>query len=286
MINPLQKLATPHAPGILIRVKLHKIKTYLYSAVKILGNSILETADLTKQFGALSAVLDVSFSVQEGTIHSIVGPNGAGKTTFFNLLTGLLKPTSGGILFRGREITGLPVHQISRLGLSRSFQITNVMRKLTVFENVRLAVQSRGKKNFHLFAVPAKMTEVNLKASDVLEKVRLIDVYDEPADNLSHGELRQLEIGMVLATDPSLMLLDEPTAGMALDETKNTVKLIKEVAENITILLIEHDMDVVFSISDKISVFHYGKLLVTDIPENISGNEEVQKAYLGGKHSV
>jgi len=251
-----------------------------------LGKNILETINLTKQFGALSAVLDVSFSVQEGTVHSIVGPNGAGKTTFFNLLTGLLKPTRGRILFNGGEISGLPVHRISHLGLSRSFQITNVMRKLTVFENVRLAVQSRSQKNFHLFAAPEKMTEVNLKASEVLEKVRLIDVSDEPADNLSHGDLRKLEIGMALATDPSLILLDEPTAGMALDETRNTTALIREVAQKITILLIEHDMDMVFSISDKISVFHYGKLLVTDIPDKISGNEEVQRAYLGGKSGV
>ena len=251
-----------------------------------MGDRILETNDLTKKFGALAAVLDVSFSIEAATIHAIVGPNGAGKTTFFNLLTGLLKPTSGRILFRGEEITGLPIHKISHLGLSRSFQITNVMRKLTVFENIRLAVQSRGKKNFHLFAAPEKMTDVNRKTFEILEEVRLSDGYNEPADNLSHGELRQLEIGMVLATEPSLMLLDEPTAGMALDETKNTVKLIKKIAENITILLIEHDMDVVFSISDKISVFHYGKLLITDVPEKVSANEEVQNAYLGGKQGV
>jgi branched-chain amino acid transport system ATP-binding protein len=251
-----------------------------------LGNRILETTNLTRKFGALAAVLEVSFSIEEGTIHSIVGPNGAGKTTFFNLLTGLLKPTSGSILFRGREITAFPVHQISRLGLSRSFQITNVMRKLTVLENIRLAAQSRGKKNFHLFASPEKLTTVNRKTSEVLEKVRLLDVYNEPADNLSHGELRKLEIGMALATDPSLMMLDEPTAGMAMDETKNTVKLIREIAENVTILLIEHDMDMVFAISDKISVFHYGKLLITDIPEKVSANEEVQKAYLGGEQGV
>ena len=190
-----------------------------------MGDSILETNDLTKKFGALAAVLDVSFSIEEGTIHAIVGPNGAGKTTFFNLLTGLLKPTSGRVFFKGRRITGLPVHQISRLGLSRSFQITNVMRNITVFENIRLAAQSRGKKNFHFFTSPEKLKDVNLKTSEVLEKVRLMDVYNEPADNLSHGELRQLEIGMTLATDPSLILLDEPTAGMAMDETKNTVKL-------------------------------------------------------------
>jgi len=251
-----------------------------------LGDRILETHDLTKKFGALAAVLDVSFSIEKGTIHAIVGPNGAGKTTFFNLLTGLLKPSSGGIFFRGREITGLSVHKISHLGLSRSFQITNVMRNLTVFENIRLAAQSRGRRNFHLFTSPEKLTRVNRKTSEILERVRLSDVYNEPADNLSHGELRKLEIGMALATDPVLMLLDEPTAGMAMDETKNTVKLIKEIAENTTILLIEHDMDMVFAISDKISVFHYGKLLITDVPEKISANEEVQNAYLGGKQGV
>ncbi len=251
-----------------------------------MGNTILETKSLTKNFGALTAVADVEFAIEEGTIHSIVGPNGAGKTTFFNLLTGLLKPTHGGILFKGLDITGLPVHRISRLGLSRSFQITNVMRKLSVFENVRLAAQSRGKKNFHLFAAPERLTDVNRKTYGALERVRLMDVLDEPADNLSHGELRKLEIGMALATEPSLMLLDEPTAGMAMDETRNTVSLIQEIAENISILLIEHDMDMVFSISDKISVFHYGKLLITDVPDKISANEQVQNAYLGGKQGV
>lgn len=251
-----------------------------------MGKSILETKSLTKSFGALTAVVNVDFSMEEGSVHAIVGPNGAGKTTFFNLLTGLLKPSSGGIFFKGRNITGLPVHRISHLGLSRSFQITNVMRNISVFENVRLGVQSRGKHNFSLFASPDKLVDVNRRTYEVLEQVRLLNVYNEPADNLSHGELRQLEIGMALATDPSLMMLDEPTAGMAMDETRNTVKLIKEIAENITILLIEHDMDMVFSISDRISVFHYGKLLITDVPHKISANEEVQKAYLGGKNGV
>jgi branched-chain amino acid transport system ATP-binding protein len=160
------------------------------------------------------------------------------------------------------------------------------MRKLTVFENIRLAVQSRGRRNYSLFASPEKMMDVNEKALDVLSRVRLGDACGEPADKLSHGELRQLEIGLALATDPVLMLLDEPTAGMAPDETKNTVKLIREIARNMTILLIEHDMDVVFSISDRISVLHYGKLLVTDFPEKVSTNEEVQRAYLGGKYGA
>lgn len=251
-----------------------------------MGHPILETTLLTKKFGALAAVLDVSLTIEEGTIHAIVGPNGAGKTTFFNLLTGRLKPTQGDIFFQTNRITDLPIHRISQLGLSRSFQITNVMQGLSVMENVRLAVQSRSNKNFSFFASPEKLTDVNLKTFEVLKKVRLLDVYKEPARNLSHGELRQLEIGMTLATNPSLMLLDEPTAGMAPHETKNTVSLIQEIATETTILLIEHDMDVVFSISDKISVLHYGRLLVTDLPQNVRSNQEVQKAYLGGKHGV
>lgn len=251
-----------------------------------MGNPILETTLLSKKFGALAAVLDVSLSIEEGTIHAIVGPNGAGKTTFFNLLTGRLKPTAGDIFFQGNRITGLPIHRISQLGLSRSFQITNVMQGLSVVENIRLAVQSRSSKNFSFFASPEKLTDVNQKTFEVLKKVRLLDIYKEPARNLSHGELRQLEIGMTLATNPSLMLLDEPTAGMAPHETKNTVRLIQEIATETTILLIEHDMDVVFSISDKISVLHYGRLLVTDLPQNVRSNPEVQKAYLGGKHGV
>jgi len=251
-----------------------------------LRRALLETRSLSKKFGALTAVSDVNFVLEEGTVHSIVGPNGAGKTTFFNLLTGLLKPSSGAIFFKGKEITGLPVHRISRIGIARSFQITNVMLKLSVFENVRLAVQSRGKKNFHLLASPEKLIDVNYRAFQALEKVRLLDVWDKPAQSLSHGQLRQLEIGMVLATGPSLMLLDEPTAGMDTNERKNTAMLITEIAEHTTVLLIEHDMDVVLSISDTISVFHYGSLLVTDTPENITTNEEVQRAYLGGKQSA
>lgn len=180
---------------------------------------LLETNSLTKEFGALVAVQDVNLSVEKRTVHSIVGPNGAGKTTFFNLLTGRVAPTRGDVRFQGRTITGLPIHRISRLGLSRSFQITNVMQGLSVLENVRMAVQSRGRGNFHLFASPEKMTDVNRKAFEVLKKVRLLDVYQEPARSLSHGQLRQLEIGMTLATEPSLMLLDEPTAGMGPHET-------------------------------------------------------------------
>jgi branched-chain amino acid transport system ATP-binding protein len=250
------------------------------------NNIILETKDITKQFGALWAVSEVNMAIEEGSVHAIVGPNGAGKTTFFNLLTGRLKPTRGDVYFRGQKITGLPIHRISRLGLSRSFQITNVMRKLTVFENIRLAAQSRGRRNYSLFASPDKMMDVNQKALDVLTRVRLKHAGGESADKLSHGELRQLEIGLALATDPVLMLLDEPTAGMAPDETRNTVNLIREIAKNMTILLIEHDMDVVFSISDRISVLHYGKLLVTDLPDKVSTNEEVQRAYLGGKYGA
>lgn len=251
-----------------------------------MGGPILTTRKLTKQYGALTAVFDVDFSVEEGTIHAIIGPNGAGKTTFFNLLSGLVKPTRGEVVFKGRDITGLPAYRISRLGLSRSFQITNVMRKLTVFENVRLSVQSRGTMNYHLFAAPEKLGDVNEKTVEILSRVHLLHAFKEPAENLSHGELRQLEIALALGGDPSLMLLDEPTAGMALDETKNTVALIREISDRLTILLIEHDVDVVFSISDRISVFHYGQLVITDTPENVSGNEQVQKAYLGGAHGA
>ncbi|RLB36198.1 MAG: ABC transporter ATP-binding protein [Deltaproteobacteria bacterium] len=247
---------------------------------------ILQTQSLTKSFGALVALSDINLSVTRGEIHTIVGPNGAGKTTFFNLVTGKLKPSAGRILFRGEDITGLSVHRISRLGLARSFQITNVMLKLTVFENIRLAVQSRSNVNFHFFASPQKLIDINSKALEIIEKVNLLDDYDKTAESLSHGALRQLEIGMALACDPHLMLLDEPTAGMGVAETQETMQLIREIAQNMTILLIEHDMDVVFSISDTISVFHYGHLLVTDTPQKIRENEEVQNAYLGRKMGV
>ena len=248
-----------------------------------MNNVILETRALSKNFGMLAALSDVNFCIEEGTIHSIIGPNGAGKTTFFNVLTGRLKPSNGTIHFQSKNITGLPVHRISHLGLSRSFQITNVMRKLSVFENVRLAVQSRGHKNFHLFAPPEKMVDVNEKTIEVLQKVHLLDVYDQHADNLSHGELRQLEIGMTLATDPSLMLLDEPTAGMNPEELVQMMDIIRKIHGELglAIFLIEHRMKVVMELCQRIQTLVFGEVIAEGTPEEIQSNPSVIDAYLG-----
>jgi len=243
---------------------------------------LLETKNIHKNFGALTAVENVDFSIEEGKLNSIIGPNGAGKTTFFNLISGKLKPTSGEILFKGQDITSLPPHKISKMGIARSFQITNIFPGLTVFENVRLAVQSRGKKNFSFFGSPTKLKDVNEKTLSILEKLNLADKRDSPGSNITYSDQRHLEIAMTMATDPILILLDEPTAGMSPEETDMTVNMIRALSQEVTVLLIEHDMDVVFSVSDEITVLYYGKIIAKGSPMEIKDNDEVQRAYLGG----
>jgi branched-chain amino acid transport system ATP-binding protein len=242
---------------------------------------VLKTDSLTKNFGGLTAVDAVSFTVQEGDLQSIIGPNGAGKSTFFKLICGELKPTSGQILFDGKDITGLPQTTVSHLGIAVAYQITNIFPMLSVYENVRVAAQSR-KTTFNFWTRAESHGEIQDRTFGILEQIGLGEEKDEVAANLSHGHQKRLEIGIALATQPKLLLLDEPTAGLAPAETRQTIELIKKIAQNLTIILVEHKMKVVMEVSDKITVLHYGKLLAQGGPDDIRENEEVRRVYLGG----
>ena len=246
-------------------------------------NIILETKNLRREFGALVAVADVSVLVQAGSFHSIIGPNGAGKTTFFNLLSGNLKPTSGQVVFKGNDITKLPLHKTAHLGIGRSFQITNIFPSLTVMENIRLAAQALGKDNFKFFRGAGAFRRYEERAEVVLEQVGLSDRAYAAANTLPHGDQRKLELGMILAPDPEVLLLDEPTAGMASEQVPELMSLIREIQANgdKTIMLVEHNMNVVMNVSDTITVMHYGEVLAEGTPAEISANETVQQAYLG-----
>ncbi len=243
-----------------------------------------KTEGLTRRFSGFTAVNKVSIEVPEGGVRTIIGPNGAGKTTFFNLLSGRLPPSEGSIFFGGKDVTKLRPYERTRLGIARSFQITNIFGKLTVYENVRLGVQALqdGKKNF--FMSERAMGNTRGTVEKLLHDVGLYDSRNARAENLSHGDQRRLEIGLVLASDPKVLLLDEPLAGMSPTETHETVELIKRIAPGRTILLVEHDMDVVMAISTTITVFQTGGVLASGTPQEIRANDAVQKAYLGETH--
>ena len=231
------------------------------------------------RFGGLAAMNNVSLSVPRGEIRAIIGPNGAGKSTFFNCLTGVLKPTGGRILFDGEDITGLPPHKISQKAMARSYQITNILPGATVLENVRIAVQSRH-HSWSLLKHHRSYEDVVERARAVLASVGLADKAEELAANLSHGEQRNLEIGIALGTEPKLLCLDEPTAGMSVTETHATVELIRRIAANLTILIVEHDMEVVMGLARTITVLHYGEVLAEGTPAEIQANARVQEVYL------
>jgi branched-chain amino acid transport system ATP-binding protein len=241
-----------------------------------------KTEHLTQSFSGFRAVNDISIEIPRGGVRTIIGPNGAGKTTFFNLLSGLLTPTSGRIFFGGKDVTRLLPYRRARLGIARSFQITNIFAKLTVYENVRLAVQAvhDGRANF--FRSTKHMGDLLTRTEEILEDIGLSSVAAGSAENLSHGDQRRLEIGLVLARDPQVLLLDEPLAGMSPTETHATVELIQRISPGRTIMLVEHDMDVVMSISTTITVLQTGQILAVGTPEEIRNNEAVQRAYLGG----
>ncbi len=240
---------------------------------------ILRTEQLTVRFGGLTALNQVSLAVPPGEIRGIIGPNGAGKSTLFNCLTGVLKPTSGRIVFRDEDITGLPSHAISRKAIARSYQITNILPGATVLENVRIAAQSRH-HNWSLFRHHGAYTDVVDRARAVLADVGLAGKEDELASNLSHGEQRNLEIGIALATEPKLLCLDEPTAGMSVAETHGTVELVRRIAHGFTILIVEHDMEVVMGLAHVITVLNYGEVLAEGTPAQIQANPRVQEVYL------
>jgi len=249
---------------------------------------IFETVNLRREFGALVAVDDVSIKVRKNSLHAIIGPNGAGKTTFFNLLSGNIEPTSGQVLFKGSDITHQPVHRTIHFGIGRSFQITNIFPNLTVFENIRLASQALGKDNFKFFRDTSSFKQYEDRTEEVIERVGLADRAYTIARTLPHGAQRKLELGMILAPDPEVLLLDEPTAGMAAEQVPELIALIQDIqqAGNKTVMLVEHNMNVVMSVSDTITVMHQGAVLAEGTPAEIAANETVQTAYLGGLYKL
>jgi branched-chain amino acid transport system ATP-binding protein len=240
---------------------------------------VLRTEGLTIRFGGLTALNNVNFEIKRGEIRAVIGPNGAGKSTFFNCVTGVLRPTSGRILFMGEEITGQPPDVISQKGIARSYQITNIMPNATTLENVRIAAQSR-RHGWSMFKHYTAFQDIIDKAEAVLDAVGLRAKADELAANLSHGEQRNLEIGIALATEPQLLCLDEPTAGMSTGETQDTVALVRRIAKDLTILIVEHDMQVVMGLADRITVLHYGEILAEGKPAEIQENPRVLEVYL------
>ena len=244
-----------------------------------MSGPILKTELLTVRFGGLAALSQVNFEVQRDEVRAIIGPNGAGKSTFFNCLTGVLRPTAGQILFNGEQITGLPPNMISQKGIARSYQITNILPNATVLENVRIAAQSR-RHSWNMVRHHSKFRDINEKAEAALNSVGLLSKAEELAANLSHGEQRNLEIGIALATEPALLCLDEPTAGMSAAETHDTMQLVRRISKNLTILIVEHDMQVVMELCDRITVLHYGQILADGTPGEIQNNPKVLEVYL------
>jgi branched-chain amino acid transport system ATP-binding protein len=241
--------------------------------------AILKTEELSVRFGGLAALAEVNLEIARGEIRAIIGPNGAGKSTLFNCLTGVLRPTSGRIVFNGEEITGLPANAISQKGVARSYQITNLLPNIRALENVRIAAQSR-RHGWNMVSHHGSLIDVNNKAEAALDAVGLLDKAGELASNLSHGEQRHLEIGIALATEPKLLCLDEPTAGMSQAETDQTKELVRRIAKDLTILIVEHDMGVVMQLCDRITVLHYGAVLAEGTPEEIQDNPRVLEVYL------
>ncbi len=243
------------------------------------GAPLLRTEELTIRFGGLTALNRVNFTVQRDEIRAIIGPNGAGKSTFFNCLTGVLRPSSGRILLDGDDVSGLAADRISQKGVARSYQITNILPNATTLENVRIAAQSR-RHGWSLFTHYGAYRDVIEKAEAALAAVGLASKADELAANLSHGEQRNLEIGIALATEPRLLCLDEPTAGMSAAETHDTMELVRRIAKNLTILIVEHDMQVVMELAHRITVLHYGEILAEGTPAEIQRNPRVLEVYL------
>ena len=245
--------------------------------------AILETEKLTKSFGALTAVNGVSLRIEAGSLHSIIGPNGAGKTTLFNLLTGTFPPTSGKILLDQKEITGAPAHRIAHLGLARSFQRTNVFPAFSLFENAWVAAFATAPSwNGLLFRNANAYPAAAERARQALSDVGLVSKQHVSAREISHGEQRQLELALALAAAPRVLLLDEPAAGLSPEETRRMVQLVRSLKGRYTIVLIEHKIDIIMSVSDRISVMHFGSLIAEGTPEEIQRHPEVRRAYLGG----
>ncbi len=251
-----------------------------------MAEPLLELRNLRKNYGALVVTDDVSLSVEPGELHAIIGPNGAGKTTLIHQISGMLPSNSGQILFAGEDVTHLTMPQRVNRGLARSFQITSILPGFSALENVALAVQARSGSSFRFFGNASQERELNDPAMTCLGEVGLGARAHIPAGLLSHGEKRQLELAIGLATEPRLLLLDEPLAGTGHDESQRVVETLRRLKNRLTIVLIEHDMDAVFSLADRVSVLVYGRLIATDTPERIRANPEVRAAYLGEEEMV
>jgi len=247
-------------------------------------DAILETKGLGKSFGHFAANSDIDFSVRPGELRAVIGPNGAGKTTFFNLLSGIALATEGDIFFRGQWITQLAGPRRVERGIAKAFQTANIYPDETVFQNCRLAAlaRSQGRFSLEVFRPSGRLSEVDTLAHEALELVDLSALGDERAGDLSHGDKKRLDIAVALATRPQILLLDEPVAGMSIEEVHKTDKLIRGLAKRMTVLIIEHDMDLIMGISDSITVLHQGKILADGTPAEIRANQRVQEAYLGG----
>ncbi|MCG6878778.1 MAG: ABC transporter ATP-binding protein [Deltaproteobacteria bacterium] len=243
--------------------------------------AFLCTEDLCRHFGGVMATNCVCINIGENGLRSVIGPNGAGKTTFINIVTGRIPASSGKVFFQGKDITNKPTHELVKMGICRTFQITSIFQKLSVFENVRIAKQARLGGTLRIFSTKKSLRKVTEKTWAILERLGLQDLAHQPAKNLAYGDQRVLEVAIALAGDPNILFLDEPTAGMSPAETRHISKLIKGLSEEISIVLVEHDMDMVMSVSDKISVLQYGSIIAEGKPEEIKSNPQVREAYLG-----
>ena len=243
--------------------------------------NILETKDLTFGYSGHNVLSSVNLEIREGERHAVIGPNGAGKTTLFNVITGTYKPDNGRIMLLGNVLSGLRPYQLNRLGMGRSFQITSTFAKQSVFQNVRMGILSKKGIRFNMLKRLSKMENITQQTLKTIEQSNLSEQKDVLAGLLSYGKNRALEICMAMSTDPDLVMLDEPTAGISKDETTVIVELVRSLTENKTMVIIEHDMDVVFSLADRITVLHHGEILACGTPSEIKNNPAVKDAYLG-----
>jgi branched-chain amino acid transport system ATP-binding protein len=250
------------------------------------ADPMLRVENLVRRFGGIVATDNLSLDVAHGELHAIIGPNGAGKTTLISQLIGQLRPSAGTIRFAGQDITRLPAWRRSQLGLARSFQITSLLPDFTASDNVALAAQARDGHSFRFWGNARKEKHLREAARSALTRVGLEHRADVVVSKLSHGEQRELELAVALATKPRLLLLDEPMAGLGATESARMVKLLAELRKEVTIVLVEHDMDAVFALADRITVLVYGRVIASDVPAAIRGNEEVKRAYLGDQHVV
>ena len=245
---------------------------------------LLECKGLVRSFGALLAVDDVSLSLEPGEIRAVIGPNGAGKSTVFNLITSVLRPSAGQVIFAGEDITAMPVHRVAQKGIARTFQLCHVFPALTVRENVRIAAQARDRRRWWFLGGGGVLRSSAAVADEAIERLRLTGFADAAAAMLSHGDQRLLEVAMAIAQRPRLLMLDEPTQGLSIEETGRAVQILKDmlVAGDLSVLLVEHDMEVVFKLADNITVLHRGRVIADGPPAAVRGNAEVRSAYLGG----